>query len=107
LNNKLCKRVCKSGPHRLSLHTRRRCACRTNLNLFLKGDAMTAPLDTLVPAAILAAAALVAGCEATVEKPQSPVAATDGNPYPAGAETPMLWDSAKWKQYSANTSAAK
>jgi hypothetical protein len=62
---------------------------------------MKVSLTTLLPAAALAAAALAAGCEATMDKPEPPVAASDGNPYPAGAETPMFWDGTKWKQYSA------
>jgi hypothetical protein len=62
---------------------------------------MTASLPTLLAAALLATASFMTGCESTMDKPDAPVAKGDGNPYPADAETPMLWDGARWKQYSA------
>lgn len=39
------------------------------------------------------------GCESSVQQEQASAAQTAANPYPAGAETPLFWSSAQWRQH--------
>jgi hypothetical protein len=52
----------------------------------------------------LASVALVViflgGCESSVQQEQASAAVPSAtNPYPAGAETPLFWSSAQWRQH--------